>query len=348
MEISKRKQDILFIIVEDYIKSAEPVSSKSVCDRLKVSSATVRNEMLDLENLGFLIKPHTSAGRIPSDLGYRFYVDNLLKNNENLPVNLGFINQFRGLSKRELDKLILDTSNLISDLTNYTSVASTPLMKKILIRKIDILFLDEKSFVLVFITDNNIIKNKMLKSSIPLYKEEIEQLAFEINELLQNVDIQEVTNEKLSFLFGKSHLSFLIERIIIFVSNVCQELLAQRIYLGGESNILNYPEFIDGAKAKDLIDFIKNPDMLKFSQTDNVNVRIGFENGNNPLSDASVVYATYAVGSGAYGVIGVVGPKRMDYQKVSAYLTLYARQLSKIIENSFLSDEEYIGGVIDE
>ena len=146
-------------------------------------------------------------------------------------------------------------------------------------------------------------------------------------------------------MYKRNHLSFIIDKINYFILEVCREFKEQKLYLGGESNILNYPEYNDGLKAKHLIDFISNPDMIKFAQCDNVNVRIGNENGNNPLSDASVVYATYSVGNGDYGVIGVVGPKRMDYQKVSSYLSLYARQLSKIIENSLLASENHDGGI---
>ncbi|MFI3226350.1 MAG: heat-inducible transcriptional repressor HrcA [Clostridia bacterium] len=340
MKLSSRKQDILRTIIEDYMKTAEPVSSKSLCARLSFSSATIRNEMLELENLGLIEKPHTSAGRVPSDLGYRFYVDNLLENHENLPVDMNYIGEFMNLKMKELDKIISEACNLISNLTHYTSVVATPMMTKIFIRKVDIIYVDEKSFVFTLVAGNNIIKTKMLKSDIPLYKEETDSLAQNLNDLLLGVDINDVTPIKLRVLYRQNHLSFLIDSIISFINEICHELSSSRVYLGGEENILNYPEYKNAEHAKNLIDFIKNPDMLKFAPTDNVNVRIGVENGDNPLSDASVVYATYGVGKGNFGVIGVVGPKRMDYRKVSAYLTLYARQLSTIMENSLLTDDE--------
>ncbi len=338
--LSERKQQILKVIIEDYTKSAEPISSKSICDRFKFSSATIRHEMNELESLGFLVKPHTSAGRIPSDLGYRFYVDNLLKSSQNLPVDLNFIEDFMSIKLKELDNLIHETSDLISKLTQYTSVVATPVMSKIFFKKTDILYVDEKSFVLTIVTDNNIIKTKMIKSDISLYKEEIEDLSEILNKLITHIDIQDIQLDRMNILYKLSHLSFIIDKIILFVMETIKELTAQRIYLGGESNILNYPEYENGIKAKDLIDFIKNPNMLKFAPSDNIRVRIGFENGNNPLSDASVVYTTYSVGAHDYGVIAVVGPKRMDYAKVSAYLSLYARQLSKIIEASFLASDK--------
>ncbi|MFI3114643.1 MAG: heat-inducible transcriptional repressor HrcA [Clostridia bacterium] len=344
MTISERQQDILKVIIEDYMKTAEPISSKSICDRLSFSSATIRNEMLELENLKLIEKPHTSAGRVPSDLGYRFYVDNLLQNNENLPIDTNYVGEFMGLKMKELDKIITEACNLISNLTHYTSVVATPMMTKILIRKTDILYVDEKSFVFTLVAGNNIIKTKMLKSDIPLYKEEISLLANALNDLLLGTDVHQITKSKLQVLYGQNHLSFLIDGIIAFISEICNELLTNRVYLGGEENILNYPEYKNATHAKNLIDFIKNPDMLKFAPSDNVNVRIGVENGDNPLSDASVVYATYGIGEGNFGVIGVVGPKRMDYRKVSAYLTLYARQLSKIMENSLLADEDEDNG----
>ncbi len=340
MQISQRKQDILKVIIEDYMKTAEPISSKSLCDRLSFSSATIRNEMLELETLGLLEKPHTSAGRVPSDLGYRFYVDNLLGNDENLPVDMNYIGEFMGLKMKELDIIISEACNLISNLTHYTSVVATPMLTKIHIRKVDILYVDEKSFVFTLVAGNNIIKTKMLKSDIPLYKEETDLLANTLNDLLFMADISQINQSKLQVLYGQNHLSFLIDNIINFILEVCNELLVSKVYLGGEENILNFPEYKNSTDAKNLIDFIKNPDMLKFSPTDNVNVRIGVENGDNPLSDASVVYATYGVGQGNFGVIGVVGPKRMDYRKVSAYLTLYARQLSHIMENSCLTEED--------
>lgn len=340
MKLSSRKQLILKFIVEDYTKTAEPISSKSICSRLNFSSATIRHEMSELENLGLLEKPHTSAGRVPSDLGYRFYVDNLLQNTQNLPVDLNFIEDFMSLKLKELDNLILETSDLISKLTKYTSVVATPLMAKVFFKKSDILYVDEKSFVLTLVTDNNIIKTKMLRCDIPLYKEEIEDLSETLNKLLYGIDIHKIDISRLNILYKLSHLSFLIDNINLYILEVVRELTAQRVYLGGESNILSYPEYENGVKAKDLIDFIKNPNMLKFIPSNDINVRIGFENGNNPLSDASVVYTTYNVGNNDYGIIAVVGPKRMDYAKVSAYLSLYSRQLSKIIEASFLANDE--------
>lgn len=343
MNLSKRKQEILKFIVEDYTKSYEPISSKSITERLGFSSATIRNEMNELETLGFLVKPHTSAGRIPSDLGYRFYVDNLLENNENLPVDLNFVSDFMSIKLRELDNFILETSDLISKLTNYTSVVATPLMSKLHFIKADILFIHEKSFVFTLVTDNNIVKTNMIKTEVSLYKDETDDLSHALNKLLCDIDISEIEISRLNILYELSPLSFLIDELIGFILSVINELSAQRVYLRGETNILNYPEYENGLKARDLIDFIKNPDMLKFAPSDNINVRIGVENGDNPLSDASVVYATYNVGKNDYGVIAVVGPKRMDYGKVSAYLSLYARQLSKIIDASF-EGENSIGG----
>lgn len=345
MHLSPRKQDILKVTVEEYTKTAEPVSSKSICDALKCSSATVRNEMLELEHLGFLDKPHTSAGRVPSDLGYRYYVDNLLQTGENLPINLNYVDDFMNIKIKELDNLINEAGDLISQLTQYTSVVATPKISKILIKKVDIIYVDDRSFVYTLVMDNNIIKTKMIKSDISLYKEEVDVLVKELEQIMAFKDIIEIDYHRLKPLYSKSYLSFMIDEIISFTLETVHDLSAQRIYLGGESNILNYPEYENGSKAKDLIDFIKNPNMLKFSPCDNVNVRIGVENGDNPLSNTSVVYATYDVGHGDYGVIGVIGPKRMDYRKVSAYLSLYARQLSKIIEQSFVSEEN--GGIID-
>lgn len=336
--LSDRKQEILKFIIEDYIKTYEPISSKSICERLNFSSATIRNEMNDLEKLGFLIKPHTSAGRIPSDTGYRFYVDNLISNSNNLPIDLNFVSDFLNIKMRELDNFISKTSDLISKLTNYTSVVATPLMTKIQFKKTSILYIDEKSFVLTLVTDNNIIKTTMINSNQILFKDELSDLSDALNKLLDGIDISEIDISRLDILYELSPLNEEITEIILFIFAVIKELLAQRVYLRGESNILNYPEYENGIKARDLIDFIKNPDMLKFSQSDDINVRIGVENGDNPLSDASVVYTTYNAGYGNYGVIAVIGPKRMDYGKVSAYLSLYAKQLSQIIDASFLDE----------
>lgn len=345
MELSKRKMDILRVIIEDYMKTAEPIGSKALCDRLSFSSATIRNEMSELEALGLLEKPHTSAGRIPSDLGYRFYVDNLISSNQNLPIDLNFINQFMNLKIKELDKLILDAGNLISKLTNYTTLTLTPHITKNKIKKFDINYVDDKTFVIILITDNNSVKTEVIKSHISLFYEEVSDLANIVNQVVCNVEMNDINIERLDILYKLNHLNFLIDKINSFILEACEEISGQKLHLGGESNILNYPEYHDSLKAKHLIDFISNKDMIKFAPCDNVNVRIGFENGNNPLSDASVVYATYSVGNGDYGVIGVVGPKRMDYQKVSSYLALYAKQLSKIIENSLLNSENDDGGL---
>ena len=345
MELSERKKQILKAIIGDYILTAEPVGSKALAARpeLKFSSATIRNEMSELEEMGYLEKPHTSAGRIPSPLGYRLYVDELMDSYDISDRDIPPIEAMLKGKAKELDRLIQEAGRLVSSLTNYASVAVTPDMDRCVIKQFEIITVDTTTFVIVVVTDTGQVKNKLVHTAAPVTKDESELLTYILNQTLTGLPLSQITAERFDVVRRAAGLSALLAPLAEYIAELIEELGSQKVFLDGANKLLRFPEYRDPDKAQALLDYITTDDkhlLPVCKNMDGVQFFIGPENGENPLSDASMIYAKYDIGNLGQGVIGIVGPTRMDYKRLSARLSHFAKELNKLIAETFLDENK--------
>lgn len=346
MDISNRKKQILKAIISDYIRSAEPIGSKALANEhgLPFSSATIRNEMSELEEMGLLEKPHTSAGRIPSSKGYRLYVNELMDQLEVAPANDAESLQAILQGKvRELDRLIQEAGKIISNVTEYATVATTPSFTQISIKQFEIIPIDLTSFVIVVVTDSSAVKNKMVRTLTPVTKEESELLTYVLNQTLTNIPLSYITAERFDIVRRAAGLTALLAPIAEYIADLIEDFNDQKVYLEGSSKLLRFPEYKDMGKVRTLLDYMENDNKHLLPATrkiDGVQIFIGPENGENPLSDASTIYAKYDIGTFGQGIIGIIGPTRMDYAALSSRLSHFAKGLNQLITATFLEEKE--------
>lgn len=345
MELSERKKQILKAIIGDYIRTAEPVGSKALTEghALPFSSATIRNEMSELEEMGYLEKPHTSAGRIPSPRGYRLYVDELMEQPQDTGEEDPSLQSMMQTKVRELDRLIQEAGRLISGLTNYASVAVTPAMTQISIRQFEIIAVDKMNFVIVVVTDSGTVKNKMVRTIANVSKDEAELLTYVLNQTLTGLPLSHITAERFDIVRRAAGLTALLAPVAEYIAELIEELSDQKVFLEGTNKLLRFPEYRDMHKAQVLLDYMEDDRRHLLPATrkiDGIQFFIGPENGENPLSDTSAIYAKYDIGKIGQGVIGIVGPTRMDYAKLSAQLSRFAKGLNKLIAETFLDEKD--------
>lgn len=345
MELSERKKQILKAIIGDYIRTAEPVGSKALTEghALPFSSATIRNEMSELEEMGYLEKPHTSAGRIPSPRGYRLYVDELMEQPQDTGEEDPSLQSMMQTKVRELDRLIQEAGRLISSLTNYASVAVTPAMTQISIRQFEIIAVGKMNFVIVVVTDSGTVKNKMVRTIANVSKDEAELLTYVLNQTLTGLPLSHITAERFDIVRRAAGLTALLAPVAEYIAELIEELSDQKVFLEGTNKLLRFPEYRDMHKAQVLLDYMEDDRRHLLPATrkiDGIQFFIGPENGENPLSDTSAIYAKYDIGKIGQGVIGIVGPTRMDYAKLSAQLSRFAKGLNKLIAETFLDEKD--------
>ena len=345
MVLSERKKQILKAIIGDYIRTAEPVGSKALTEghALPFSSATIRNEMSELEEMGYLEKPHTSAGRIPSPRGYRLYVDELMEQPQDTGEEDPSLQSMMQTKVRELDRLIQEAGRLISSLTNYASVAVTPAMTQISIRQFEIIAVDKMNFVIVVVTDSGTVKNKMVRTIANVSKDEAELLTYVLNQTLTGLPLSHITAERFDIVRRAAGLTALLAPVAEYIAELIEELSDQKVFLEGTNKLLRFPEYRDMHKAQVLLDYMEDDRRHLLPATrkiDGIQFFIGPENGENPLSDTSAIYAKYDIGKIGQGVIGIVGPTRMDYAKLSAQLSRFAKGLNKLIAETFLDEKD--------
>ena len=328
MELSDRKKKILQAIIDDYIVTAEPVGSSYILNShdLGISSATVRNEMAALEKLGYLEKPHTSAGRVPSGLGYRVYVNELMRE---YSLTLAEINQIKVAMQRqylEFNKLIANISNVLSGLTNYTTLFTMPTAAAYMIGSIKLIPVDSKSFVMLVVTSNGVVKNTQITISKPYEPEVLERLSNWLNNRFSGVSVDMITKELLEdekeLIPADTHL---LESVFSYLEEAVMQLSEVDLELTGTTNIFNHPEFNDIDRAKDFLTFVKKDnrqDLIEVinNTSDDVSVIIGDENPVLKDHNLSMVVSNYNMGDGLKGKLAIIGPTRMDYAKAISTL----------------------------
>ena len=336
--LNERKQKILHAIVTDYIQTAEPVGSRTISRPYQnnLSAATIRNEMADLEELGYVTQPHTSAGRIPTQQGYRFYVDALMDQAALTPAEEKYLTEFfRQLQKmQEIDLIIKYTASVLSDLTSYTSLVLGPQFRRSAFKQMQIIPIDQERALVVLITDTGYIKNKVIMLPRALEQEELDHVVAYLNQQMAGKTIASLSAEQLRQLRYD-----LYARIDIFnhLMNMLEESAAEgesRVFLGGTSNILNQPEFKDMEKIKHLLTLFEQGDRLSFmleTDAEGVLIRIGTENNLQEMNDCSLITASYYLYDRPVGTIGVLGPTRMEYARVITIIEAIANQLNRLI-----------------
>ncbi|NLK93967.1 MAG: heat-inducible transcriptional repressor HrcA [Clostridiales bacterium] len=342
MTIDKRKILILEAIINDYINSGEPVGSRTIAKKydLGVGSATIRNEMSDLEDMGYLEQPHTSSGRIPSSKGYRLYVDNLMKQSklskeEELQIKEYIINSAMG----EVDKIVKQASSLLSQLTNLTCVVQTPSVNKSYIKSIQILKIDELNLVSVIVTDNGVIKNHRIRVvKMPTLKE-LQTINLLINNRLVGLTIEQINLEVINNLkrdFGS--YDDLFNAIVPALYETLKEENKSEIFMEGTTNIFNYPEYNEINNAKEILNLLYNKDCLieLIAPEGDITIKIGDEIYIPEAQNCSVISAEYSLGGKSVGNIGLIGPRRINYSRVIAIMAEVIKELNEALKNQGL------------
>lgn len=342
MKLDDRKLRILAAIVEAYNDTGEPVSSKSILSRLglEVSSATVRNDMAVLFEQGLLEQPHTSAGRIPSHLGYRIYIDQLmhckpLSDSERMQIEALF-----NVRDPDPDKLLEDAAQALAEFTNCATVSTTITPKTVRVKHIEVVPVGHRTCVVLLIATNGVIKNKVCRVDFSINPETIAFLDQFTNGRMVGKSVSEISQwyiNSISVTLGDYSPLFI--PVLATVYELCREINDGQFYTGGRENLLGYREFSD--VARELLLAMGNREELLgviASKQDNVFITIGKENARSELADTSVVITKYRIGEENSGAIGVIGPVRMDYARLIPHLEYFSHMLGRLLAETFEQD----------
>ncbi len=349
MELSERKKKILRAVVEQYIQTAEPVGSKALVEMgtLQVSSATIRNEMAELEEMCLLEQPHTSAGRVPSPLGYRIYVNELMEAHRLSLQETQSINEALHLKIREMDQVMTQAGKIISQLTRYPTFALTTASGQATIQRFDLLTVDRKAFIVVVLTSNQAVRNKLLHLSEEMPEAQLSLLSTLLNASFTGKSLEELPLELERIAsHATGEVLKLIRLVVDFALEVLKELEGSVVHTSGIQNLLAHPEYQSLDSAGPLMNFLSEwgeSVNLPAPQNQDVQILIGPENVASELKNSSIIMARYDIGDNMQGVIGVVGPTRMDYAKLAARLSYFAEGLSRMFGKGELpgqTDEE--------
>ena len=340
MSLDERKIAILKALIEDYIETAEPVGSRTISKKfpLGLSSATIRNEMADLEEMGYLAQPHTSAGRIPSNMAYRFYVDSLIERISATNVEMEFIKSKLEANLSELNKFLDFSATAISDSTGLTTITKTPAITTGAIKHFEILKVSEHYLMLIIVTSTGIIKNRQIRILTPISEDAIYYIKNILNEELAGLTLETMTPKRIEHLKSRFNINFeLLGVILDFTLETLEEQPDSEFYVSSKSSTLKAPEFTDREKVFSFLELVDNKETVNNLVATALNkpgitVIIGDENPLLKDKDLSLVVSTYKSYGNRVGAIGVIGPKRMDYGKVIATLETVSKLMSDVLE----------------
>lgn len=337
MQMDDRKKKILHAIIRNYLETGEPVGSRTISKYtdLNLSSATIRNEMADLEELGYIVQPHTSAGRIPTDQGYRFYVDQLMAEKER---EVEEMKEMLLEKEGKMETLLKQVAKVLAANTNYATMITAPRCQKNKLKFIQLSKVDEQQLLAVIVVEGNVIKNTILQVEEGLDSETILKLNILLNTHLNGLSLEEINLGMIAALKSQAGIhSEIVSGVIDAVADAIKADEDLEIYTSGTNNIFKYPELADQQKASELITTFEEKQMLtelvqeNFSDEDTkIQVYIGDETPVQTMKDCSVVTATYELEEGMRGTIGIIGPKRMDYDKVLGTLKSLMNQLDTL------------------
>ena len=352
MELSERKKRILKSIVDSYIASGEPIGSKYLttsCD-FTVSPATIRNEMSELEDMGYLEQPHTSAGRVPTALGFKTYVDSLMEKYLLTMDELKVLNELISFKMTELSDTLEQASKLISKMTNYASFAVLQAPDRTALRY-ETVFIDENDFLIVMICDNDVVRSERVKLREPITKEDLQEVQAAMNASLTGMHAEDITMPVfIAFEQSLGRLARVASACVKAIYDMLSGDNKEEVHVDGVTKLLSYPEFSDISSAKSVLSIIEEQskliEMLSGAKGDNLNLYIDDGEAELPVKDTSCVFCPIKVNGKKIGAIGVIGPKRMNYKKVIASLNYLASGIS--VELDEQSKAELLKGESDE
>ncbi len=340
MNLDERKMKILQAIIRTYMETGEPVGSRTISkySDLNLSSATIRNEMSDLEEMGYIIQPHTSAGRIPSDKGYRLYVDTMMLEKDR---EVAEMKELMLEKTEKMEKILMQVARLLANNTNYAAMISSPQIKRNRLKFIQLSQVDAMHILAVIVCEGNIVKNKVIEVEDVPDNEDILKLNILLNTNLNGLAMEEINLATITRLKDQAGIhSQLLNDVMDAVAEAIVGDEDLEIYTSGATNIFKYPELSDSSKAKDILATFEekqqlvelvNSTMENTSET-GIQVYIGEETPIQTMKDCSVVTATYELEEGVQGTIGIIGPKRMDYEKVVANLKTLMNKLDDVFK----------------
>ncbi len=335
--IDERKQRILQAIIDDYISSAEPVGSRTLARKhdLGVSPATIRNEMADLEMLGYLEHIHTSSGRIPSSKGYRFYVDGLIPPKPVTDEERALIDRWYKARVKRIDEVFQETARLISQVTRNVSMVLAPQVSQAAFRCLQFLPLDEQRVIAVIMTDAGFVENKIVGMPSGATFEDFQRMAGVINHCLAGCTLRSIQGPALKQIRDEIREESLYEAALEVIQRALDSEKRERLYLGGTRHMLEQPEFHDVEKIKDILLMLEEEELIKdilhAHMGDGLEVTIGQENENRRIKDCSIITATYHLDGELLGTIAVLGPTRMEYAKAMSLLEYMNTNLADVI-----------------
>lgn len=361
-QLDERKVKILKAIIKNYLETGEPVGSRTISKftDMKLSSATIRNEMADLEELGYIVQPHTSAGRIPTDKGYRLYVDDMMSEKEQNITNrenevavkeqeLSSMKDMLGEKVEKVEELLQNVAKVLAKDTNYATMVTTPKVTGNKLKFVQLSHLEANKILAVIVMEGNLIRNKVITVSEDLSQENLLKLNILINTTLTGLTLEQMNLSIVSKMENQAgeHIN-LVKEVLDAIVDTISSADDLKIYTSGATNIFKYPELSDSTKASELIYALEEKQSLSdlvvdddnsvdeqdSSSNNGIQVYIGNETPIESMKDCSVVTATYELQDGMKGTIGIIGPKRMDYEKVVETLKNMRTQLDDVFKKS--------------
>lgn len=339
MELTDRKKQILKIVVDGYVATAEPIGSKAIVEKMpgKISSATVRNELADLVAMGYLEQPHTSAGRIPSPKGYRLYVNELmerrtLSEQEEADISASLTEKMAGV-----DQVVSQAGQMVSQFVGYPAYAMTSGQQDASVQRFELIAVDEMSVISVVMLSDNRVKSQLLHTQLPVDTAALSDMSHLLNTHFTGIAPEEINRRLMNLSDQVSGQWFLLlNQVCDYACDLLQQAMHQTVATTGATQFLKFPEYRDPDKAQDLMSFmVDSKENLPVPTGDSpMQILIGPENVNDALKDSSVVIASYDIGDHMRGLVGVVGPTRMDYATVAARLSYFAESLSRMFGNN--------------
>ena len=346
MSLDKRKVKILKAIISSYIDNAEAVGSRTISKKyeLGVSPATIRNEMSDLEEMGFLVQPHTSSGRIPTDKAYRYYVDDLwrkVKTSKN--PNFDQLRDIIEDKSNELDEIFRNSVRILSQFTRYTSFIVAPQLKQSVIKRVQMVPVSDTKVLLLIILQTNIVKQVMLRLNSPIPFDQMEKISESLTEKIYGYKLEDIDKIKDSLIkelyYVRESSNDALMDLLPYLMEQMLKIEEVNVFSDGITNILDLPEYNDVVKAREFISFVEDKDsvakLLQYTGENDLDICIGSENKNYELRDCSLITATYKFNGKLIGKIGVIGPTRMDYNNVISTVKSISDAISEIINQNF-------------
>ncbi len=330
-DLDKRKKKILQAIIEEYIETAEPVSSGNLVKALECSSATIRNEMAELEKIGFLEKPHTSAGRVPSQKGYRYYVDELIRDDKLSKKEMEIIRERLETKVNDLEELTKIATTTLSEITHYTTITISPDVHNHTIIDIKFVLLGSRVLMAVILTDSGIIRESIIKFDEDINQEQVDDLTYLFKNKLVGKPLETMNEPLEEFIMNEMKAGInIIKKVIEEINKIIFE--SQQIYLDGANKVIDMPEFKKVDVAKDFLNVLDAKDLvadvLNTGIAENINIYIGEETEKEELKNFSIVTFNHLLEDKDIGTIGIIGPTRMDYSKVISVMKYISKKLN--------------------